>query len=133
MRQDMNKQQERRRHPRIRIADDKPICCCITAIEPGEGNCDSAVYDVSRTGFCLLSDTPYDKGTDLRLDIRFGDTLLKGIRAFVVDSRGDGDHGWRLGVALDFRAGDMRSADTYNGISRLLEQLQGDTARTLTA
>jgi hypothetical protein len=129
----MKEQRERRRHPRLRITDDKPICCCITAVEPGEGNCDSALYDVSRTGFCLLSDIPYGKGTNLRRDIRFGDTLLKDIRAFVVHASNEDGHGWRLGVALNYREGDMRGAEIYNGVTRLLEQLQSKPARSATA
>jgi hypothetical protein len=120
----MDKEQERRRYPRIPVSGDHPVHCTIRAVDPQAG--DSEVRDASRTGFSLVSDTPFDKGTDLRLNIRYGDTELRDIRAFVVHARAESENCWHLGVALNFRQGDMRSADTYNGLTLLLEQLQGD-------
>lgn len=87
--------------------------------EAGGGECQ--VVDLSPTGLGVVTLDKLPIGEDVELEITSGGYTLEHVKAFVAYCRFEDDH-YRLGLVFNFRSPEMLSCQTYNFLSRMLDQ-----------
>ncbi len=90
-------------------------------LKPAAGGGECQVVDLSPTGLGVVTLDKLPVGEDVELQITSGGYTLEHVKAFVAYCRFEHDH-YRLGVVFNFRSPEMLSCQTYNFLSRMLDQ-----------